>query len=366
MRLAIVGDEIEKEGGTSQIIKHIIRTLDNGQLKFEYVNSEIYFPKYIPRKWKVLFRFLYLRRISKADFSKFDIVITLQPDSHCVRHRNHVVYFQHHFKQYYDLFWQSLSQKSLKKKIVFVILATIVRLADKIYLTPNLKRSNILVNSKTVGERLKRYNRISNFRIINPGCNIPEIIQSHNQKTILRHGLNKGESSQLILAFSRLDTIQKGIGLILKTAAILPSYQFIIAGPHDATLKTIDTKQIPENVQIAAREFSDHEKAELFSRCDVFLAPYMNEDFGITPIEANAYGKAVVYCDDSGEIVRTQKHKDTGFMCRRIPQSIVEGIQFCLSNKEDMESCCIENASKYSWDNFEKSFRSYIHNLKLR
>ena len=317
MRLAIVGDEIEKEGGTSQIIKHIIRTLDNGQLKFEYVNSEIYFPKYIPRKWKVLFRFLYLRRISKADFSKFDIVITLQPDSHCVRHRNHVVYFQHHFKQYYDLFWQSLSQKrSLKKKIVFVMLAAIVRLADKIYLTPNLRKSNILVNSKTVGERLKRYNRMSNFSIINPGCNMPEIILSHNQKATLRRDLNKSDGSQLILAFSRLDTIQKGIGIILKTASILPSSQFVIAGPHDATLKTIDMKQIPDNVQFMAKEFSEHEKAELFSRCDVFLAPYMNEDFGITPIEANAYGKAVVYCDDSGEIVRTQKHKDTGFMCR--------------------------------------------------
>ena len=195
---------------------------------------------------------------------------------------------------------------------------------------------------------------------------MPEIILSHNQKATLRRDLNKSDGSQLILAFSRLDTIQKGIGIILKTASILPSSQFVIAGPHDATLKTIDMKQIPDNVQFMAKEFSEHEKAELFSRCDVFLAPYMNEDFGITPIEANAYGKAVVYCDDSGEIVRTQKHKDTGFMCRRIPQSLVEGIRFCLRNKEDMESCCIENASKYSWDNFEKSFGNYIHNLKLR
>ena len=53
MRLAIIGDETEKEGGTRQIIKHIIRTLDDGELKFEYFNSEIFFPKYIPRKWKV-------------------------------------------------------------------------------------------------------------------------------------------------------------------------------------------------------------------------------------------------------------------------------------------------------------------------
>ena len=135
---------------------------------------------------------------------------------------------------------------------------------------------------------------------------------------------------KLLLAFSRLNIIQKGDWHNNGNSIVLPSYQFIIAGPHDATPKPSSMKRIPDNVQIMAKEFSEHEKAELFSRCDVFLAPYMNEDFGITPIEANSYGKAVVYCNDSGEIVQTQKHKHTGFMCRRIPQSIVEGIRFCL------------------------------------
>ena len=134
------------------------------------------------------------------------------------------------------------------------MLAAIVRVADKIYLTPNLKRSNIIVNSKTVGERLKKYNGISNFRIINPGCNLP----SHNQKTILSHDLKKRDGSQLLLAFSRLNIIQKGIGTIIETASILPSYQFIIAGPDDATLKTFGMKRIPSNVHFMAKEFSEY------------------------------------------------------------------------------------------------------------
>jgi len=369
MRIGIIADDIEKEGGTNQIIKHMIKALDNDQeLWIEYVNSEKYFPRYIPSKWKVLFRILYLYKISRADYSRFDIVITLQPDSHCIRHPNHIVYFQHHFKQYYDLFWHSLGQKkTLRKKIVFLMLTAIVKLTDRIYLTPNLKRSNIIVNSKTVGERLKKCNRISNFSIMNPGCDMPEIVQPHSQNKNLNHDLYKTNGNQsFLLAFSRLDIIQKGINMILETASRVPSYEFIIAGPHDATVKAIDMSRLPKNVHLIVKEFSEQEKAELFNLCDVFLAPYVNEDFGITPIEANAYGKAVIYCDDSGEVAWTQKHKLTGFMCRRIPQSIVEGIQFCLRNKEDMKSYCIENASKYSWHNFEKSFRNYIHNLKLR
>ena len=55
--------------------------------------------------------------------------------------------------------------------MVFLLLTAVARLADRIYLTPNLKRASVIVNSQTVGKRLKKYNQISNFSVINPGCN---------------------------------------------------------------------------------------------------------------------------------------------------------------------------------------------------
>jgi glycosyltransferase involved in cell wall biosynthesis len=376
MRIVIIADDIVKEGGTKQVIKHIRRALDDNdhQLYVEYVNSEKYFPRYLPTKWKDLFRVFYLRRISNADdFSQFDLVITLQPDSHCISHRNHIVYFQHHVKQYYDLFWQSFREKKrLKKKIVFLLLTAIARIADKIYLTPNLKKSYVIVNSQTVGKRLKRYNRISNFSVINPGCcNNTTVAPTPPKDQIITPNNNNNDNSTLekknetyfLLAFSRLNVMQKGIDIILKTASIMLHHIFVIAGPYDNTVESIDKQHLPPNVQLIIREFSDEAKAELFNKCDVFLAPYIKEDFGITPLEANAYGKPVVYCDDSGEITYTQKHKETGFMCRRNPQALVEGIEYCMTNKERMKMACIDNATKYSWQSFEKSFRRYIDNL---
>ena len=376
MRIVIIADDIVKEGGTKQVIKHIRRALDDNdhQLYVEYVNSEKYFPRYLPTKWKDLFRVFYLRRISNADdFSQFDLVITLQPDSHCISHRNHIVYFQHHVKQYYDLFWQSFGEKKrLKKKIVFLLLTAIARIADKIYLTPNLKKSYVIVNSQTVGKRLKRYNRISNFSVINPGCcNNTTVAPTPPKDQIITPNNNNNDNSTLekknetyfLLAFSRLNVMQKGIDIILKTASIMLHHIFVIAGPYDNTVESIDKQHLPPNVQLIIREFSDEAKAELFNKCDVFLAPYIKEDFGITPLEANAYGKPVVYCDDSGEITYTQKHKETGFMCRRNPQALVEGIEYCMTNKERMKMACIDNATKYSWQSFEKSFRRYIDNF---
>jgi len=365
MQVLILADERQKEGGNNEIIKHMISALYDHKIQVKYIKSEEYLPRYLPRKWKDLFRIFYLARISTADFSGFDISITLQPDSHCIRHRNHIIYFQHHIKQYYDLFWQSFKQKKgIRKKIIYLLLTLIYRLADSIYLTPNLKRSRIIVNSQTVGTRLKKYNRISNFNIIHPGCNMVEAI-SQAQSTTLSESHKKNERF-FILAFSRLNVIQKGIDVIIKTAQFMPDYDFVIAGPYDTTIETIDGPTLPSNVQLIVKEFSEQEKAELFSNCDVFLAPYIQEDFGITPLEANAYGKPVVYCDDSGEIVEIQKHKDTGFMCRRIPQEIAKGIEYCIKNREYMKTACIDNASKYTWNKFECFFRTYIDDLNIQ
>ena len=365
MRVLILADERQKEGGNYEIIKHLTSALYDHKIQVKYIKSEEYLPRYLPRKWKDLFRIFYLARISTADFSGFDISITLQPDSHCIRHTNHIIYFQHHIKQYYDLFWQSFKhKKGIRKKIVYLLLTLIYRLADSIYLTPNLKRSRIIVNSQTVGTRLKKYNRISNFNIIHPGCNMVEAI-SQAQSTTLSESHRKNERF-FILAFSRLNVIQKGIDVIIKTAQFMPDYDFVIAGPYDTTIETIEGQTLPSNVQLIVKEFSEQEKAELFSNCDVFLAPYIQEDFGITPLEANAYGKPVVYCDDSGEIVEIQKHKDTGFMCRRIPQEIAKGIEYCIKNRVYMKTACIDNASKYTWNKFECFFRTYINDLNIQ
>jgi glycosyltransferase involved in cell wall biosynthesis len=155
--------------------------------------------------------------------------------------------------------------------------------------------------------------------------------------------------------------MQKGIDVILQTAFNLAQYSFVIAGPYDPSIDSIKSwTQITPNVNIMVGNFSEEQKADLYRSCDLFLAPYVEEDFGITPLEANAYGKPVIYCVDSGEIVRTQKHKQTGFMCMRTPSSIVEGIEYCLRNKESMAQACRENAKQYSWDNFEKSIVQYI------
>jgi glycosyltransferase involved in cell wall biosynthesis len=369
LKIIILADSKEEQGGTNKVIKHIIKALDNtnNEIIVDYINKEKYMPKYLPKRWLSLYRIFYLRNISNDDyFKQFDIAITLQPDSHCIKHKNHIIYFQHHLRTFYDLFWYSFRLRTkLRRKIVFLFVTAINRLADKIYLTSNLKKTRVIVNSQTVGERLKKYNKIFNFVIINPPAvsNITDTIEESKIKTnqkITKELTELNNNKLIILSFSRLKLREKGIDLVLATALHLPSYQFIIAGPYDSTFDTIDKNTIPKNINLIVKDFSDEEKNTLFRKCDIFVAPYLNEDFGITPLEANAYGKPVVYCNDSGEIIYTQKHKITGYMSRRNPKEIAEGIEYCIKNKEKMRNACIENATKYTDEKFETSFRKYL------
>jgi glycosyltransferase involved in cell wall biosynthesis len=390
LRIVILADDVQKEGGNNEIIKHIKKALSDHattlllltsspssslvstkqneakslQVDVEYITGAQYLPHYLPQKFKDLFRPVYLRNISRDTkrFTTADLIITTQPNSHCIQHKNHIIYFQHHLKQYYELFWYSFSQKKgIRKKAVFLILAALVRASDRLYLTPNLRKSHVIVNSYTVGERLKKYDRYSSFDIIHPGCKMPSETKGkdyYQQPNTIR---KTNDLSPLLLSFSRLSVIQKGIDIIIQTAFNLPQYSFVIAGPYDPSIDSIkSSSRITPNVNMMVGELSEGQKAELYRACSIFLAPYFEEDFGITPLEANAYGKPVIYCKDSGEIVRTQKHKQTGFMCNRTPSSIAEGIEYCLKNKKGMAEACIENAKRYSWDNFEKSIVQYI------
>jgi glycosyltransferase involved in cell wall biosynthesis len=389
LRIVIVADDKQKEGGNDEIVKHLRKALSDHatmllslassptsaisrkqneaksfQVDVQYITSEEYLPHYLPQYLKELFRPFYLRNISRdtTTFMRADLIITTQPNSHCIKHKNHVVYFQHHLKQYYDLFWYSFRQKKgIRRKAVFLILAALARTSDRLYLTTNLRNSHVVVNSETVGVRLKKYTKYSNFDIIHPGCNIPSETKRNDHRKQPNTIRNTNDFRPLLLSFSRLNVMQKGIDIIVQTAFNLPQYHFVIAGPYDPSIDAIKSStRITPNVNIMVGKFSEEQKAELYSSCNLFLAPYLEEDFGITPLEANAYGKPVIYCMDSGEIVRTQKHKQTGYMCSRTPSSIAEGIEYCLKNKESMAQACIENAKQYSWDNFEKLIVQYI------
>lgn len=365
MSIAIISDEGPEEGGNNEVIKHLVKSLSEYDVRVEYIRVENFYPKSIPIRWKELLRFAYLVRLARADYGRYDLIITLQPNSHYIRHRRHFVYFQHHMRQYYNLFENTFKEKKgLKKKLIFLFLSLLARFADQIFLVPNLKRSFVIANSETVADRLVRYNRLPRPVVLNPGCDIIGF-QERDQRLLT---VIEGQSltkRNYVLFFSRLSIMEKGIDVVIKTARITGEITFIIAGPSGPDAQSPQLKNLPSNVHLIVAKFSSAQKSELYWNCSVFLAPYVDEDFGISPLEANGCGKPVVYCNDSGEVTRTQRHLITGFKCPRDPIKISEAIRYCVKNSHFMREDCIKNAKNYPWETFELSIRKLVKQIGI-
>lgn len=109
------------------------------------------------------------------------------------------------------------------------------------------------------------------------------------------------EVGEAWLAVNRLSH-EKRIGLQMETFRRLPRERLLIAGgPQlgvgmERFLRSVDP---PPNVTVLG-EVSDEELRRLYATCRGLIATSQDEDFGLTPVEAMASGKAVLAVDEGG------------------------------------------------------------------
>ena len=97
-----------------------------------------------------------------------------------------------------------------------------------------------------------------------------------------------------------------------------------------------------------------------YRRCQALIFPGI-EDFGITPLEAQASGRPVL-AYRAGGVLETILENSTGlFFDEHIAESLVEVVElFEKRKKEFSPDACRENASRFGADQFRINFRAYL------
>lgn len=106
-------------------------------------------------------------------------------------------------------------------------------------------------------------------------------------------------------------------------------------------------------------EVSDEEKDKLFANCRAFIFPAEEEDFGITPVEAQAAGKPVIALR-SGGVIESVLEGKTGIF---FDQPSVESLVSCLKKFETLEfnpQDCIKQASKFDQQHFKDQIKKFV------
>lgn len=353
-KIAIFYDWLNQWGGAERVLLNILKIFPQAS-----VYTIIYNPKktkWLPKKIKVnpsiLNKFSFTKKnnlfhtpfysiaLEQFDFSQFDIVIsTTQVSGHCLLTSPNTLFicYLHNINRYA---YQTPPQFKFLKPLL-----NLYKKSDFIY---GQRPDYLLCNSKTVQQRiLDNYHRSS--QIIYPGVDI----------NFFRPG-PKVTSEKYFLVVSRL-VRHKKIDLAIKACHKLGLKLVIVGQGRDKNQLIKLTQQLKDKNITFTGKVNAKKLLELYQNCQALICPQI-EDFGLTPLEAQACGKPVIALKKGG-ITETVIDRKTGLFFEK---QTVKSLTYILNQfhpKDFKKQDCIDNASRFSNEIFMLKFKEVINQL---
>ena len=270
---------------------------------------------------------------------RIDQIISLRFPSYAVRHPRHVCWLNHTMREYYDLwdaFSVGLSQRARLKEGVR---RRLIHAADSRLLRAG--RVRVLAQSKTVAERLRRWNRVDADVLYPPPP--PRAYRCDGY-------------GDFVLFTSRLAPLKRA-HLVLDA----------IAQPASAGARCVIAGEGEERGRLEARaaslgiadrvEFagyvSDAALVDLLASCRAVVFPPLGEDYGFVTAEAFASSKAVITCSDSGGPAELVEDGANGFVTAPEPEALAQAIGRVIGSVElaaTLGRRALATATRMTWD----------------
>jgi len=261
------------------------------------------------------------------------------------RHRPNMWYCHTPVRAFYDLYGLFLSRLNILERLEFRIWSRIQKRLDQ--------RSvacveTIVANSKNVQGRISRiYGR--DAEVISPPVDTSRFYHTGY--------------GDFWLSVNRLYP-EKRIDLQLEVFRALPEERLIIAGGYaagdhaDGHVKKL-MKKLPGNVSMVG-EIPEQELLELYATCKGFICTALDEDFGLTPLEAMASGKPVIAVDEGG--FRETVTPQTGMLVEPSQEIIISAIKTISRNPESYREASIARAREFDLPHFEERIKKVVGN----
>jgi glycosyltransferase involved in cell wall biosynthesis len=294
MNIAIVQDEIVRRGGAEQVVLSFHNAFPDAPIYTLNYNPETSYPEFklcnIKTSWfgkyikseKNLKRFFFpfgILAMKQLYLKGFDVI--LQSTTHCAKYiktdPNTIVITYCHTP--FRLVWNPDSYEaisnggSLKRKL-FNLVINRLKVFDK---RSALRTDYFITNSRTVVPRIEEaYQPPMGVTVINPSVKCDNFYVADTV-------------GDYYLVVSRFEYYKK-VDLVIETFNLMPDKKLIVVGKGS---REKELKELAgENVTFLSGQ-SAKELADLYANCKAFIFPQL-EDYGITPLEANASGRPVI------------------------------------------------------------------------
>lgn len=365
MRVAIVCDWLVVYAGAERVLEQILKIYPNADLfclvdflpedqRGFIMNKQTHtsFIQHLPRAKKSYRSYLPLMplAIEQLDVSSYDLVIS---SSHAVAKgiltgpdQVHISYVHSPIRYAWDLQHQYLQEANLTHGLKSWIAKAIlhyIRLWD--YRTAH-GVDYFMANSEFIARRIKKvYGR--DAAVVYPPVDIDayELCE---------------EKEDFYLTASRMVPYKK-VKLIVEAFNEMPDKKLVVIGdgPEYGKIKEIAKGNI---VLMGYQPFAVLKEKMQKAKAFVFAA---EEDFGITPVEAQACGTPVIAYGKGGSletVLGQSAEKPTGiFFYNQDISSVQRAVSEFENNKEKIHSInCRKHAEGFSVESFREAFKTYV------
>lgn len=356
MNIALAHEWLTNYAGSEKVIENIKEIYKEAP-----IYTTVYNPDNLPKELKNIdVRTTFLQKYKKArtnhrmflpfmplaweqfNFNEYDVVLS---SSHsCAKgiiappSTMHVCYCHSPMRYAWEFYWEYLERENVGKikKILIPLIMNYIRMWDAISAN---RVDYFIANSKNVAKRIwKHYRREAD--VIHPPVKTSYFnIQDKDEEFFLIVGR--------LVAYKQVDLAIEAFNELGLPLVVIGS------GPQFDYIKSI----AKSNIKILGRQ-PDEVIRDYYAKCRAFIFPG-EEDFGITPLEAQASGRPVVAFGKGGALETVVENETGLFFAEQTIESLKDAIQ--KFNHLNFDKLKIrENALKFDEEIFKKKIKGYI------
>jgi glycosyltransferase involved in cell wall biosynthesis len=358
MKIAIVHDFLNQYGGAEKVVEvlnelfpeapiyTIIYDKDIMPANFRNMDIRTSYMQKIPginRHFKKFLLF-YPRAVESFNLKEYDLVISSSSSfaKGAVTNQNicHICYCYTPMRFVWD--YKHYIEKENFNKIVLKMLPSVMKRLKKWDIKSSGRVNYFIGISNHIKERIRRsYDREA--VVIYPPVEVKEfnVSDSHDDYFLIVSRLNAYKNIDLVIkAFNVLDLKLKIVG----------------TGPYRSVLENINKSK---NIEFLGR-LSNVDIKEIYTKCRAYIFPG-TEDFGISPVEAQASGRPVI-AYAAGGALETVIGGVTGlFFSENTVESFIKVINNFIVMEDNFNPTTIrENALRFDQDVFKNRMKDFI------
>jgi len=270
-----------------------------------------------------------------GDGAPVDRVISLRFPSYAVRHPHHVVWLNHRMREYYDLWDEFKGSLGGRARVVEGVRRRALHLIDGRL----LRHRTVMVQSKTIQERLRRWGGIPSEVLYPPAPQRPYRCDEYNGA---------------ILVVGRLTKLKRVELLLRAAAARRGEWRLRVAGEGDERERLVDlTRELEIEKRVSfLGELDEEQLVHEYATCAAVYFGARAEDYGLVTLEAFSSAKAVVTCRDSGGPAELVEDGETGFIVDPDPESVAAALSRIAEEAglaERLGATAASVAEKHNW-----------------